>query len=133
MVTQPQENSLKEALRSEWGKLPDFNVRPSYSSDGDCLSVFFSPSLCYAKRMDGLLTVYLEEGTDELVGCKVKGVSQLIENIQTTIHIKQDGEVQFSLILLAAAGSSREKNFMYEISQKTQGMTIRIEDLKIAA
>jgi hypothetical protein len=45
--------------------------------DGDCVEVFMSQSCYYAKWIDPHLTLYLEEGTDKIVGYCITGISRI--------------------------------------------------------
>ena len=49
-----------------------------YNSAGNCLEVFLSDKDYYAKWLNPNLTVYLAEGTDEVVGLVITGISRLI-------------------------------------------------------
>ena len=80
MVTENSKTELRDYLRSNRHTVQDFRVSPVYSPEGDTLAIFFKPDRCRSERMGQLLTVYLSEKTNELVGCKVKGVSLLADN-----------------------------------------------------
>src|SRR5262245_22916350 len=55
-----------------------FRPVPHYFPSGDFVSYFFRNDRCYARQVDELLTVYLAFGSDELVGCKIKGVKHIL-------------------------------------------------------
>jgi hypothetical protein len=131
MVTDCTENPLKRILRGNRSAVQSFKVKPWYSAEGDHLTVFFSPEMCYAERQDGLLTVFISERTGDLVGCKIKGISQLVENIKTTIRVTKD-ECEMNLILLAASGTAPHKEYMYQLAEKVVGITIPFSSLKAA-
>lgn len=52
-----------------------------FSETGDFLTVYFSDDDAYTRRIDDLVTVYYSEATNELVGCKVKGVRRLVDEM----------------------------------------------------
>ncbi len=56
-----------------------FSPQPHYFEDGDYISVFFNAERCYAVSLNKFLTVYYSFDTDDLVGCKINGVRQLIQ------------------------------------------------------
>ena len=56
-----------------------FRAVPHYFPSGDYLTYFVSNERCHAKRLDDVMTVYLADGSDRLVGCKVKGVRHILK------------------------------------------------------
>jgi len=64
--------SLIEYMKNK--EVIGFESRPVYSRDGDFLTLFLKDEDYYAERIDDLLTVYYSTQSDELIGCKVKGV-----------------------------------------------------------
>ncbi len=56
-----------------------FTPRPHYFEDGDYISVFFNDERCYAVSLNEFLTVYHSIRTDDLVGCKINGARQLVQ------------------------------------------------------
>src|SRR5437764_1273068 len=66
-----------------------FRPIPHYFAAGDFVTYYFRNERCYAQRVDELLTVYLGQGTNELVGCKIIGVKHILETASTfgvTVH-----------------------------------------------
>jgi hypothetical protein len=62
------------------GKAPGpFRPVPHYFPSGDYLTYYVSDERCRARRIDDFLTVYLAEGSDQLVGCKIKGVRHILK------------------------------------------------------
>lgn len=73
--------TLRDYLRAN--EPGGFRAVPHYFPSGDFLTYFVSDERCYAKRLDGVVTVYLAHGTDRLVGCKVKGVRHVLKTAGT--------------------------------------------------
>jgi hypothetical protein len=67
---------LTEYLES--GTPEGFTPTPHYFPDGDFVSLYVSNERCYADRIDDLLTVYYSDTTGKIVGCKIKGVRQVL-------------------------------------------------------
>jgi hypothetical protein len=67
-----------------------FAAKPVYSADGDFLSLFIRDSSCYAERVDDTLTIYKDDKTDELVGCKLKGVQTIFKKLDASGIVVQD-------------------------------------------
>ncbi|MDR0328507.1 MAG: hypothetical protein LBI05_09455 [Planctomycetaceae bacterium] len=72
------------------------------NEDGDCVEFFVSPNDFYAKRIDDYLTLYIEEGTDEVAGFVVKNISRILERVATQqaaySFVIQDGEVRLEAL-----------------------------------
>src|SRR5262245_7944336 len=80
-----------------------FKPVPHYFASGDYLSWFLRGDECRAKRIDDVLTVFLAEGTDELVGCKVKGVKHILETAGTFGIVVDDDDIRIGLLFLPGA------------------------------
>lgn len=52
---------------------------PHYFASGDYLTYYFRDEPCHAERLDELVTVYLSDADDSLVGCKIKGVKHVLD------------------------------------------------------
>jgi len=85
-----------------------FEPRPFYSPDGDFLTFHFREDDHYAERVDELLTVYLSMDTQELVGCKVKGVRRILDTLGKLGVLVDDGEIKMSFLFLSAAFSRED-------------------------
>lgn len=70
------EQTLRDYLRDN--KPGEFRSVPHYFSTGDYITYFVSDERCYSKRLDDVVTVYLAEGSEKLIGCKVKGVKHIL-------------------------------------------------------
>jgi hypothetical protein len=54
-----------------------------YDKDGDSLELFLSDEDYRAERVDHLITVYISQETDRIVGSLIKGVSRIEKDLQT--------------------------------------------------
>lgn len=121
--------SVQEALQSlQSKKRPKFKSVPHYNRLGDFLSVFFSDTPTYAERVDDVLTVYRSMTNHELVGCKIKGVSLLAENVSNLFRIEDD-QVEIQLLLLNAIGPKMPQHFYYELGAKFGSMKIPLKQM----
>ena len=88
------------------------------------MSAFKKDCQHYAQRIDEVLTIYREEGTDELIGCKIKSVSCLIRRFGdfavSILDLADSGKrVHMALFFLTAAtlaDLSRRKHYV-EVAQ----------------
>lgn len=51
---------------------------PVYVPEGDCLILYIDDRPSRAKRIDDLVTVYLANDNDDIVGCCVKEISRVL-------------------------------------------------------
>jgi hypothetical protein len=77
------------------------------SKQADTLTVYFEGDADYSKRLCDHVTVYISLETDEVVGCRIKGISGLLEDLPNYVQIKH-GKVALSVIFLAFWGGARD-------------------------
>ena len=78
------------------------------SREADTLTVYFEGDADYSKRLSEHVTLYLSLETDEIVGCRIKGVSGLLADLPNYIQVEH-GAVKLSVILLAFRGGAEEE------------------------
>jgi len=99
-----------------------FHAEASYFADGDYVTYFLKNDLYYAERTDDFLTVYRSEKDGEVMGCKIKGVRNLVEMMGDLALIVTVDSVKMGPLLLTAAMVSREDNrHMYMNLAKNMG------------
>ena len=79
-----------------------------YGAEEDTLMFYFSDQPDYARRLNSRVAVYLSMQTDDLVGCQIKGVRRVLQDIGTfdcTIH---HGRIQLKFVFLAMLDSLSE-------------------------
>ncbi len=76
--------TLDEYLKRRKPKSNGFKAVPHYFPDGDFISCFTSDEWRYAKQIGERLTVYYSDETDEVVGCKIKGVRAIMTRAEPT-------------------------------------------------
>jgi hypothetical protein len=83
----------------------EFKPCAFYGDEEDALVFYFRNDPDYAKRINRRVTLYLSMETNELVGCQIKEVRSVLEDIGAfDIKIKH-GKVKLSLILLPFLGT----------------------------
>lgn len=85
---------------------------PYYVSESDTVVFFFKEAASFAERIDGLLTIYRSQETDELVGCEIKGVKRKLEMLGAFGVLLDDlgktKRIKLGLLFLAAMANARE-------------------------
>jgi len=110
-----------------------FTPRPFYSVEGDSLTFHIKDSESYGERMDDFLTVYKAIGTDELVGCQVKGLLQTLELLGNFGLILEGKEVKLGMIFMACMASTPEstsKERYLELGRAAGTATINAKELE---
>ena len=110
-----------------------FQSEAYYSPEGDSLTCFFADREHYAQRVDGLLTVYLDMETDDLVGCKIKGVKRLTTILgRFDILIEGEHGVSLGSYFLAGLTLSDEKCRAYyeRCSDASRGVRLLQEEME---
>ena len=75
----------------------------------DTLTAYFEGDADYSKRLSEHLTLYLSLETDEVVGCRVKGISGIIEDLPNFIQVNHRG-VELSIVFFAFTGGAEEES-----------------------
>lgn len=119
---------FKEYFEEKKREIGKFKPIPQYFEAGDYLTVFFAEDIPHAIRVDGLLTIYVSDESGELVGCKIKGVSRLVENIAYLYDITYEA-FQFQLLLVSAVGPSPPKEQYFELSKKAKGLAFDASEI----
>jgi hypothetical protein len=78
------------------------------SKEADTLTTYFSDAADYSKRLNDHVTLYLSLTTGDVVGCRIKGISGIIQDLPNYIEINHD-RIQLSLIFFAFRGCAEEE------------------------
>ena len=100
MVTKSE---LMEALRAE----PPKNQFVPYcfiSREADALTVYFEADPDYSERLNEHITLFRSLETNELVGCRIKGISGILEDLPNYLKVNHDG-INLSAVFLPFRGS----------------------------
>lgn len=99
------EQDLRELLRNN----PPANKFVPYCylcKKTDTLTAYFEADPDYSVRLNEHLTVYRSLDTNEIVGCRVKGVAGIVADLPNYVRVKgNDGEIELSIIFLAFRGN----------------------------
>jgi hypothetical protein len=76
-----------------------------FSKRADAITAYFKGDADYSKRLTDHVTLFLSIDKDELVGCRIKGVSGIIEDLPNYVHVNH-GKVQLSVVFLSLRGTA---------------------------
>lgn len=99
-------NALDQLLRDN-APANKFVPYSHVNTETDTLTVYFEADADYSKRLSDHVTLYLSLDTDEIVGCRVKGIAGLLEDLPNYLTVNHNG-VELSLIFLAFRGGADE-------------------------
>lgn len=92
----------------------------------DALTVYFANEPDYAKRLNDHITIYLSLDTDDIVGCRVKGIRDIVNDLPNYIDVNTNG-IGLSIVFLACRTSSPEENETINrlaVRSKDKGMVL---------
>lgn len=75
------------------------------SKDADTLTVYFEGDADYSERLNDHITIYRSVETNEVVGCRIKGISGILEDLPNYIRIKKD-DIDLAVLFLAFRGGA---------------------------
>lgn len=73
----------------------------------DSLTVYFEGDADHSKRLTDHITIFLSLETNEMVGCRIKGVKGILEDLPNFIKVNHN-DVELSVIFLAFRGGVAE-------------------------
>lgn len=82
-----------------------FKPYSTYSRMADALTFYFKPDRDYSKRLTEHVTLYLSVETNEIIGCRIKNISGIIEDLPNYIAIDHDGQ-KLKFIFMAQRGAA---------------------------
>lgn len=83
----------------------EFRPCAYYGGEEDALVFYFRNEPDYAKRLNRRVTIYLSMETDELVGCQIKEVRSVLEDIGAFDVKIEHGKIKLSVVLLPFLGT----------------------------
>lgn len=86
----------------------EFTPCSYYGPDEDALMFYFRNDPDYAKRINKWLTLYLSMESDELVGCQIKGVARVLEDIGSFGIDVTHKTVKLTIVFLAFLGAASD-------------------------
>lgn len=108
----------------------EFKPCAHYDADADTVTVFLSNEPEYAKRLNSRVTIYLSDENDQLVGCRVKGVRSVLEDIGSFDVSISHGKVKLRMLFVALHGVFSPDPHARDVYRKI-GQATRQSDLEL--
>lgn len=81
---------LRDFLTTQIGSV-EFRPYLAISHEADTLTAYFKPDADYSKRLTDHVTLYRSLDSHEIVGCRIKGISGILEDLPNFLHIDHQG------------------------------------------
>jgi len=75
------------------------------SRQADELTVYFEGEADYSERLSDHLTLYRSLETNEIIGCRIKGIDGILADLPNFIRVNHDG-VELSILFFAFRGGA---------------------------
>ncbi len=87
----------------------EFKPVPHYFAAGDFATYYRLDVRCYAERVDDLLTIYRSCDNHEMVGCKIKGVKNVLRSAGDFGITIDDDDVKLGLFFFVGAAWAKDE------------------------
>ena len=113
----------KEELRrtlEQDGASDTFTPYMDLSEKADALTVYFKPDPDYSKRLTDHVTLFLSVEDDKIVGCRIKGVKGILEDLPNWLRVNHDG-VELSIIFWSFRGGIEDEQTRRALEELVRG------------
>jgi hypothetical protein len=115
----------------------EFQPCAYYGPEEDALMFYFRSDPDYAKRINSRVTVYLSMDDHELVGCQIKGVRRVLEELDELGLTIKHGAIKLHIVLLAIMDQMVEqeetREVYREVFKKAKETDVEFERPELAA
>jgi hypothetical protein len=96
---------ISELLKSFRPSNAAFSPCAYYGDEEDALIFYFRPGRDYARRLNSVVTLYISLDDDELIGCQIKGIRSVVEDLGSFNIEVSHGRVSLSVLIMAYAAT----------------------------
>ncbi len=116
---------LRTALLAEIGHNP-FQPYSVISSEADALTVYFKPDADYSQRLNDHITLYRSLVSNELVGCRIKGIKAILDDLPNFLHVDHQG-TNLSMVFWSFRGGldDEARNTFRELAEAAGDMPLQ--------
>jgi hypothetical protein len=75
--------------------------------EADALTFYFKPDADYSERLTDHVTLYRSLESNELVGCRIKGIAGILEDLPNFLHVDHQG-ARLSMVFWSFRGGLDE-------------------------
>lgn len=112
--------NLKEFLKAN-PPAKQFVPYVHLSREADALTAYFEGDADFSERLNDHVTLYRSIDTNEVIGCRIKGITSLMEDLPNYVHVDHGG-AELSIVFWAFRGQSDDKSrrAMNELAKAAQ-------------
>ncbi|MGN6133392.1 MAG: hypothetical protein ACTHOU_02785, partial [Aureliella sp.] len=97
--------------------------RSVHSRHGDFIAIIFANDVYYTERVDDLLTIHLSCESRQLVGCTIKGLSLLSQELSRHLTVEVE-EVTLDIVLMAMINVQKDVDLTMYLRTAREGVRI---------
>lgn len=109
------EQDLRQKLAADWTE-GEFIPYCFLSEEADALTVYFKGDRDYSKRLTDHVTLLLSVETDDIVGCRIKGIAEILQDFPNYVAVNH-GNIELSLLFLHYRGTATNPEAKKEINR----------------
>ena len=83
--------SILEQLEIGLSETQQFKPYLTESTNGDAITLRFKGVPDYSERLNDFVTLYLSREDDTIVGCRIKCIREVLQELPQTIDVKHQG------------------------------------------
>lgn len=109
---------------------PEGEFRPYsyFCEESDTLTVYFKGDPDYSERHSEHVTVYLSLETKRPVGCRIKGIKGIVEDLPNYIKVDDHDKIKLSVLFLPFRGSVSDeasREMLNELAKSAGDLTLQ--------
>jgi hypothetical protein len=104
------------SLLQELAIAKSFTPYVEFSERADAINVYFRPDPEYSKRLNDHVTLFLSLSDNRIVGCRIKGISGILEDLPNYLDINHDG-VKLSFVFMSFSGGAQDEDARKAINE----------------
>lgn len=96
----------------------------------DTLTIYFLPDADYSQRLTDHVTVYRSLDTEQLIGCRIKGISDIVTGSPNYINAEVDAKNALSILFLPYRGPQcppEVRDAMNELAREVKARNMQLE------
>lgn len=117
-------SGLTQLLDAECAAMNKFQPYVEISKESDALTVYFRSDADYSKRLTDHVTLFLSIDSDEIVGCRIKGIGGILEDMPNYLTINH-GPVPLTFIFLPFRGTAQDEKIRQAMNELARLATER--------
>lgn len=86
-----------------------------FDEKSDAITAYFRGDADYSKRLTDHVTLFLSIDSDEIVGCRIKGIRGILEDLPNYLEISHCN-VQLSVLFLSFRGNATDESVRHALN-----------------